>query len=298
MDLVVGVDCGASHLRVGLFKPQGRLLSRKRINSPLRFHPDSFGERVVEVVSELINQTGFMSPKVVGLGIGVPGPIDMKSGLILPSANLGNSQPIEIIKQFDNKDYGLILIDRDTNVALLGEVWQGAARFEKNVVMLTLGTGVGGAVLINGELSRGENNQAGELGHIYLVAPLEVKDKQLLQDPIRSGKVDGEIPRCGLGHVGCLEAWIKSTEDLDLIGTYLGYGLANIVDIFNPKKVLIGGGMVALGDFLPKAVEVMKRVGVKPLVDEVEVLYATLGDKSGIYGAAQLVVNALKLPND
>jgi len=105
------------------------------------------------------------------------------------------------------------------------------------------------------------------------------------------------IQKCGLGHESCLEALINSAQNLDEMATYLGYGLANIVDIFNPQMIIIGGGKLVLGDFLPKAVQVMKEKGMKGAVDEVEVVYAKLEDRSGVYGGVKFAYDSSQNQN-
>lgn len=255
----LGIDCGATNLRIGLFDEQENLLNKWKIPSPLKNQPEKLADIIKEQIGDI---------QVQSIGIGVPGPLDLENGSILQSPNLGNQQPIKISSQFESVFHKKIQLDRDTNVALLGEAWKGGAQGLKDVVMLTLGSGVGGAIMINGEIEHGESGKAGELGHMII----------------------GGNGVCGLGHKGCLEGMINSTQDLNEIGTYLGLGLANIVDIFNPEKIIIGGGKVNLGDFLTKAMEVMKENGMKPAVDEVLVEYAKLKDDSGIYGAAKLLL--------
>lgn len=264
----LGIDCGATNLRIGIVDQEGKLLSHKISPSPLKTEP----EKLAGIVKDLVRDMGDIN----GIGIGLPGPLDLKNGIILPSSNLGNIAPIIVRQKFELTFNCLISLDRDTNVALLGEVWKGAAKGCQDVIMLTLGSGVGGAILEGGEIERGESGKAGEIGHMYL----QVKSEKL--------KVKN-LPKCGLGHEGCLEALIASADNMDELAFYLGYGLSNIVDIFNPEKVIIGGGKLKMGDFLPKAVKIMKETGMKPAVDEVGVEYAKLGSMAGVYGAAKLV---------
>lgn len=268
MRIFAGVDCGATNLRVGLVDETGQLLAKNKIPSPLRFRPNQFAGIVKDQLAKL-----GQGREITALGVGTPGPLDLDQGQLLPSSNLGNTQPINLRHEFDREFNIKVMFDRDTNLALLGEAWQGAAKGKSDAVMLTLGSGVGGAIMVNGEIERGASGKAGEIGHMIL-------------------QVQGlEIAKCGLGHQGCLEAYINSARNVDEFGTYLGYGLANIVDIFNPEMIIIGGGKLHLGNFLPKAWAVMKSLGTKGAVDEVEVVYAKLKDNSGIYGGVKLVID-------
>jgi glucokinase len=277
MKVYIGIDCGATNMRVGVFNEAGNLKFCSKTKSSLKRDSSQFAKEVKDLVTQIV-PAGF-DFSLSGVGVGTPGPLDLEKGLILPSANLHNSEPIDLKGQFDSAFNVPIHLDRDTNAALLGEVWQGAAVGLTDVVMLTLGSGVGGAVMVNGEIERGAHGQAGEIGHMFI----QISENQSIGG--------SEILRCGLGHEGCFEALINSTQDLEEFATYLGYGLANIVDIFNPQKIIIGGGKLHLGDFLPKAIEVMKSQALKGPVDEVEVVYAKLKELSGMYGAAFLAID-------
>lgn len=292
--MVIGVDCGATNLRVGIFDKEGHLLALQKIASPLRTceagsqdlatckeqvlktNSGRFAKIVKEQLTALTaNRQG---DEIVALGVATPGPLDLEQGLLLSSSNLGNSGPINLKAQFAEEFSAPVFFDRDTNAALLGEAWQGAAVGRQNVVMLTLGSGVGGAIMVEGRLDRGTSGRAGEIGHIFM----QVSDQ------------NDNLPRCGLGHKGCLEALVNSARSMDELSTYLGYGLVNIANIFNPEMIIIGGGKISMGDFLPKAVEIMKSKGVSSVVDGVEVAYAKLKDESGIYGAAYLASQGIK----
>lgn len=270
---VLGVDCGATNLRVGIVEEKGNVIAFEKGPSPLKNQPEKFAQKIKETTDSLLKGAGLLERDISGIGLGVPGPIDFARGEILRSSNLGNEQPIGFKHQFELLFDSKIYFDRDTNMALRGEAWLGAAADSLDVVMLSLGTGVGGAVLMNGQLQRGSEGAAGEIGHMFI----EVKDCD-------------SVPRCGLGHRGCLESFIQSAHDLPEVSQYLGIALANIVDILNPEKIVIGGGMILQGDFLPEAVKIMKEKGVKPPVDEVIVQYTKLGDLSGVIGAAKMAL--------
>lgn len=276
MNIYCGIDCGATNCRIGLIDEKGNLLGIDLINSPLKQIPDQSGQIIKQSLNKLLEKTAQSLESIKGLGIGVPGPLDMEKGLILPSANLGNTAPINLTEQLKKSVNTLIYIDRDTNVALIGEAWKGAAVGFNNVLMLTVGTGIGGAIMVDGKIDYGTKGLSGEMGHI-IVQTSRPDDKK-------------EPPVCGLGHKGCLEGLFRSTKDINELSYYLGIGLANFVDIFNPQQIIVGGGRLDIPQFLPKAIEVMKQYGMKPAVDEVRVEYAKLGDLSGVYGGAKLAM--------
>jgi glucokinase len=278
MNIYIGIDCGATNLRLGVFDKTGRLKYCSKTKSPLRMDPTQLAKVSMDLIHQII-PAGF-DYQIAGIGVGTPGPIDYDNGWILPSANIHNSMPIDLKIQFDTVFNTSAYFDRDANVALMGEVWQGSASNVKDAVMLTLGTGIGGAIMAHGEVERGAFGKGGEIGHMFL----EIRNSKF--------KIQN-LPKCGLGHEGCLEALINSTQDLEEFATYLGYGLANIVDIFNPQKIVIGGGKLKMGDFLPQAIKVMKSQALKAPVDEVEVVYAKLKELSGVYGAAKLAIDQI-----
>lgn len=303
MNIYVGVDCGATNLRVGVAEENGHLIASSKVSSPLRSDFSQLAQKVMDQINLLMEGKSY---KVLSVGVGVPGPLDLKKGLVLPSANLGNSEPLDLTKQFESVFNAPIYFDRDTNLALLGEAWRGPAVSKKEVVMLTIGTGVGGAIMTDGRIDRGASGKGGEIGHMVLWMEVPPKDKLMSHPYCVGGKnwdpgtmvvrhrhqlnKDHQTFRCGLGHENCLEALINSAKSVKELGSYLGYGLANVVDLFNPEMIVIGGGKVNMGDFLPQAVCVMKEVGMKPAVDEVEVCYAKLEELSGVYGGIKLAI--------
>ena len=273
---VIGIDCGATHLRVGIVDEEGKIIGFEKSHSPLREDPHNFGKQIKDMARKIFDQTHFVESEIAAIGVGVPGPIDYENGTLLTASNIHNQSPIDFKHQLETYFNSNIYFDRDTHIALVGEVWKGAATDSKNVVMLSLGTGIGGAIIIDGKLIHGSSGWAGEMGHMIL----QVKNGQ-------------ELPVCGFGHPGCFEAFVKNAKDLEELGYYVGIGLVNVVDFLNPEKIIIGGGMILQGDFLPQAIKTMKEKGVKPAVDEVIVEYSKLGDLAGVIGAAKLALDGL-----
>jgi glucokinase len=275
MELFLGIDCGGTHLRVGLVDSSGQLLTWKKIHSPLKNQSNDFGAIVHQVTSELLSQSQFNLRQIKAIGVGVPGPLDIQTGHILQSPNLANSEPISVVSQLETSFNLPAYLDRDTNIGLLGEQWLGAARNNQQVIMLTLGTGIGGAILLNGQLYRGHHGRAGEIGHTYIG----------LVDPHQESV---DIPKCGLGHSGCFEAIFKHSE-FSQLPFYLGKGLASVIDIFDPEIIILGGGMMsALDKHLPAIQQEMISSSVTKLASQTELVSAQLGDIAGIYGAAKL----------
>jgi glucokinase len=306
---VVGVDLGGTTTKAALVSDSYELLARTAVPTELRSQSsllDSI-ERLVEQVA------GDTTPKAVGFGL--PSQIDQRHGRVLDSTNVP-LEDIDFKAEMGNRLGVPVAIDNDANAACLAEVRIGAAREAKHVVMLTLGTGVGGGLVLDGELYRGSYGTAGELGHM---------------------SIDENGPRCQ-GHCtnrGCLEVLCSATGilaaanaiaderphgtfaaarstgiDLDtqyvivqanagseeardvfqVVGRHLGVGIANYVNIFNPELVVIGGGISAAGEVLlePARQEYQRRV--LRASASAKVVGAQLGNDAGVLGAAALAL--------
>jgi len=317
---VVGVDLGGTKIYAAVVDRKGRIYgtSRRKTKHVLGF--EATIERIIKTVREAIQASGLKMADIRAIGVGSPGPLNLKKGVIIDTPNLKwkNAPLKEMLQQALKKT---VHVDNDGNVGVLGELGFGAAQGADDVVGLFVGTGVGGGVIIDGELLHGYNENAGELGHIIL-------------DP------DG--PVCGCGNKGCLEAFSSRTAiereiraaieqgtrsrilengieadgmlhsrriaeayaagdraakmAVNKSATYLGYAVASFLNIFNPQVVILGGGVVeAIG---APYVKIVKEVAVKNCFKiasrKVRILAASLGDNSAVLGAALLAWNAKK----
>ena len=275
---------------------------------------EGVADRIAEMINEVIqltgHETGAAREDFVGVGIGSPGPLDRKTGVVIVTPNLGwRDFPL---RDAVSKRVGLpATLDNDANCATLGEWWCGAARGGHHVVGLTIGTGIGGGLILNGELYHGASDAAGEIGHT---------------------SIDGTGRRCKCGNYGCLEAYAsgpaiaeRATEALagdeaSLLRTlvdgdlsritartvyeaatrgdplarevvretagFLGTGVANLVNIFNPDVVVLAGGVTDAGDalFEPLRAEVRRRA-FRPAVEACRIVPGALAGSAGVVGA-------------
>ena len=306
---VVGIDLGGTTTKAALVSDGYELLSRTAVPTELRSQAallDSI-ERVVEQVA------GETTPAAVGFGL--PSQIDQRHGRVLDSTNV----PLEEVdfKAEMGRRLGLpVTIDNDANAACLAEARIGAARDAQHVVMLTLGTGVGGGLLLDGELYRGSYGTAGELGHMSIDEDgppcqghctnrgcLEVLCSATgilaAANAIADDRPHGTLAAArGSGidldaHFVIEQARAGSVEARDvfgIVGRHLGVGIANYVNIFNPELVVIGGGIIAAGEILlePARREYEKRV--LRASASAKVVAAQLGNDAGVIGAAALVL--------
>ncbi len=304
-----GIDVGGTTVKMGLFQTDGQLVEKWEI--PTRTEeggkailPDIAAYAMAKLVEKDISRED-----VAGIGIGVPGPIDA-DGVVPHTANLGWGYK-EVTKELSELTGVTCKGGNDANVAALGEMWKGAAAGHRSGVMVTLGTGVGGGIIIDGRIVVGTNGAGGEIGHIH---------------------VDDSIPwLCGCGNQGCLEQvasangivrlakWMQETEaketvlDLETMtakevwdavkdgdafacevaerfGKYLGLALANIASTVAPEVFVIGGGVSKAG---PVILDYIKKYYLKYTFKgcrDAEFVLATLGNDAGIYGSAKLVI--------
>ena len=305
-----GVDVGGTTIKMGLFDLDGNVLDKWEIktrteNGGVNVLPD-----IAEAIKAKISEKAIAKEDVVGVGIGVPGPVDDK-GVVYKCVNLGwgvlNINE-ELGKLLDMPVKG----GNDANVAALGEMWKGGGQGFESIVVVTLGTGVGGGIIINGKILTGAKGAAGEIGHIHVD--------------------DNEKDVCGCGNSGCLEQFASATgivrlanraleatdkktvlkagevsakdvwdavkagdevaiEIAEKFGQYLGKGLAAVAGVINPEAFVIGGGVSKAGTILLDYIQKNYTPYVFHASRDVKFTLATLGNDAGIYGAAKLVLD-------
>ena len=307
-----GVDVGGTTIKMGFFTTVGELLESWEI--PTRTEEDGVHilEDVAASIDAALEKKGISKLDVEGVGIGVPGPVG-PDGTVFRCVNLG--WDVFNVEQRLTKLTGLnAKAGNDANVAALGEMWQGGGKGYQDVVMVTLGTGVGGGVIIGGKILAGVNGAAGEVGHMPML--------------------DDEPEACGCGKHGCLEQyasangsvrvarrWLEAhpeaetplrgiepltskdifdqakegdaaaLEIIDQVGRLLGKGLATIACVVNPEVFVIGGGMSKAGDILLEVVRRHFRTYSFHALRETEFRMAQLGNSAGIYGCVRMVLS-------
>jgi glucokinase len=317
---VVGIDLGGTKLAGGVVGEDLVVHHRAHRFSRGATQQEVL-DRIVEVVDELRAQSDGDQP-VEAVGLGIPCLIDQAAGRAVMAVNL----PIEDvpIRDLMSERLGLpVAIDNDANVAALAEQRFGAARGLRHVVLLTLGTGVGGGLVLDGELYRGSTGAGAELGHIVIDADgppcngncesngcLEafVSGTAFAREAhaVAEAEPDSQLGRLaaeGRELTGALVTELAFDGDdhagaiIERAGRYLGIGITSLVNIFNPEAVVIGGGAAAAGDLLldPARAELAHR-GLRPSRDQAQVVPAHFGAEAGMIGAAVLAMEALRPP--
>ncbi|MBQ8375386.1 MAG: ROK family protein [Clostridia bacterium] len=309
----VGIDLGGTFIKGGIVDDLGNIVVSDKAPTQSEGGAEKVSENIAALVEKLLCAAGLSKGDVEGIGMGVPGMIDSKAGNVIYSNNLG-WQDFAIGEKVQALTGLTVKIANDANVAALGEVKFGVAREYDSAILLTLGTGVGGGIIIDGKLVEGNRGAGAELGHSVIVA-------------------GGE--RCTCGRKGCLEAYASATgliretkrvmqahkdskmweigalenvtgktafdyQDIDeyakeAVDWYIGHlacGIVNFVNIFRPEVVILGGGVCAQGDTLVKPLQkrLDEEIFAGELGPQVKILIAELGNWAGILGAAALLL--------
>lgn len=305
-----GIDVGGTTVKLGLFRTDGRLLEKWEIPSRTEKEGEAILPDIAASLLAKLAEKGLTKEVVQGIGIDVPGPID-EQGVVPHTANLGWGYK-EVTKELTERTGLPSRGGNDANVAALGEMWKGAAAGCRSGVMVTLGTGVGGGIIVNGRIISGANGAGGEIGHIHVEDMIDWS--------------------CGCGNQGCLEQvasangmvslarWMRRTgcvadtcleletltarelwdavkagdafaiQVAERFGRYLGTALANVAATVDPEVFIIGGGVSKAG---PVLLDYIQKYYVKYAFRSCRAarfVLATLGNDAGIYGSAKLVI--------
>ena len=308
---VFGVDVGGTTVKMGLFDKDGNVVEKWEIPTRTQNHGENILPDIAGSIQEKMSEKGIAKDDVIGVGVGVPGPVD-RDGIVHRAVNLGWAE-LDLKKELTALLGGMrVEGGNDANVAALGEMWKGGGQGHKNLVAVTLGTGVGGGIIINGKIMTGATGSGGEIGHIHVE--------------------DEETEACGCGNHGCLEEYASATgitrlanrklqeSDKDSVlrqgkvsakavfdavkegdelavevakkfGDYLGKGLAVIAGVVNPEIFVIGGGVSKAGDVLFDYIRPAFDKTVFHGCKDTQFALATLGNDAGIYGAAKMVLD-------
>jgi glucokinase len=302
---VVGVDVGATKIAAGVISPEGRVL--RRVRRPTAKTPRELLSGIIRAISEVGD--GF---EVEGTCVAVPGLLLAQDSMIVHSPNLPAIEGIRLKSELEPEIKLPITVENDNSAAAWGEFRFGAGRGANDFVFVGLGTGIGGGIVLNGQLLRGAQGAAGELGHVTIhpTGPRCACGNRGCLEALASGSAVGrrarvvasEKPNSALGRLAterkvlgedvtrfAREGDEASVSVLEESGRWLGIGLAGFVNIFNPEAIVVGGGAMGAGELmLAGARQEVRARALPPARDLVEVRQATLGPDSGVLGAAAL----------
>ena len=308
----IGIDVGGTNVKIALVDGNGNIAYSNTAPTHAEMGLNYTIENIKQAIRDLITESRVEN--LEGIGFDFPGQIDYKNGVVKLAPNIPGWVDIPIAKIIEDEFHVPVKIDNDVHCAALGELKYGAGQGCENFICMTVGTGIGSGIVLDGKLIRGATNVAGELGHIKL------------------SMHDGEL--CGCGDYGCLEAYAsgpsivkmaqdyimggKSTKYKEMAaggeitpyivseaakqgdpvaqriftktGEYIGFGLVSVINLLNPEKVIIGGGVAGAGDILFDPIrKVIKERAMKVAGSAVEIVPAKLGNNAGVIGASLLV---------
>ncbi|MFC3882911.1 ROK family glucokinase [Bacillus songklensis] len=311
---LVGVDLGGTTIKMAFINHYGEIIHKWEIPTDISAQGKNIPTDIAKAIDRKLAEIGQVKSKLAAIGIGAPGPVNSANGSIYVAVNLGwNNFPLQ--DRLEMETSLPVVVDNDANIAAIGEMWKGAGEGAKDLLCVTLGTGVGGGVIANGEIVHGVNGAAGEIGHVTSVP-------------------EGGAP-CNCGKTGCLEtvasatgvvrlamAALEKTETSGILreaykenrtitakmifdaakekdelaltvvnelAFHLGLALANLANGLNPEKIVIGGGVSKAGDtLLTPLKEQFKRFAFPRVAEGAELTIATLGNDAGVIGGAWL----------
>lgn len=306
-----GVDVGGTTIKMGFFETSGALLDKWEIKTNKENNGESILSDIAKAVDNKLAQEGISKSEVQGIGIGVPGPV-RSDGVVNVCVNLGWGV-IDVATELGNLTGLPIKVGNDANVAALGEMWQGGAKGCKDVIVVTLGTGVGGGIIVDGKIVAGHDGAGGEIGHITVN--------------------NDEIEPCNCGQYGCLEQYTSATgivrmakrklaksseettlrnfkeltakdifdetkagdaiagELVDEVGSILGSALSNMACVVNPEIIVIGGGVSKAGSILIDTIQKHFVETSFHACRNTKFALASLGNDAGIYGCMRMILD-------
>ena len=309
MKYCFGVDIGGTTVKLGLFTTEGEIVDKWEIKTRTENQGEAVLPDIAAALNEKLEEKQIPKDEVEGIGVGVPAPVDSE-GVVQNTANLGWGYK-EVKREMEELSGMKAEIGNDANVAALGEMWQGGGKGHDNVVMITLGTGVGGGIIIDGKPLVGAHGAGGEIGHLCVNYE--------------------ETDHCGCGNTGCLEQYASATgitrlanirlakddkasvlrgqevsaktvfdavkaddevakEIAEEFGKYLGHAMANLAAVADPSAIVIGGGVSKAGEVLLQYIEKNFKEKAFFANKDTEFVLATLGNDAGICGAAKLIL--------
>ncbi|MGI9951156.1 ROK family glucokinase [Moorellaceae bacterium AZ2] len=308
---LLGIDIGGTSIKGGIVSREGRVLARAQVPTGKEAGVAGILDRIMKLIQALKSQAGPEGLRLAAAGVGVPGSVEVERGLVRLAPNLG-WQNVPLREKLQDLMNMPVTIDNDAHVAALGEMWQGAGRGYRDILMITLGTGIGSALILNGVVHRGVFGYGAEMGHLKVIKDgppcrcggrgcLETLASATAMVRLARRELERGCPSLlsGRPHLEArdiIEAAVKgdelSREVLNTAAHYLGTALANAALLVGPAVIIIGGGAAQAGEAVLRPIREAFREALGPWqIKPVPVLAAELGNDAGFIGAAYLAQN-------
>jgi glucokinase len=309
---ILGIDLGGTFVKTAILSTDGKLLAKNQEPTQAMDGLEAVLDVICVASEKVIASAGMENSDIVACGVGAPGPVDWRSGIVFTLTNFPGWKDVPLGDILSDRLSIPCYLENDANAACYGEFWGGAGQGAKNMCLLTLGTGLGGGVIVEGALLRGPDGTAGEIGHMIVERtgrPCGCGARGCIET---YGSVTGLLRTAREGLEGgepsvlrdrCAEDWDKLTgvmvseaaeagdafarEVIRTTGEWLGLGIANLLNLFNPEKVVLAGGMIKAGETLFQPIrEMATRTALDVPAARVEIVPAGLGENAGVIGAA------------
>jgi len=317
---VIGIDLGGTTAKIGILTQRGDIIDKWSLDTDITKEGVNIVPNLVESINEHLKEKKLSADDFLGIGMGSPGTVDREEGTVIGAFNL-NWKTLQPVREIIEEGTGIpFFIDNDANVAALGEQWLGAGNKEPNVAFITLGTGVGGGLIIDNSLIHGALDAAGEIGHVtvepggyectcgkkgcleqYASATgvvriardmiAEYTSESLLKDKINNNEtVDSKVI-----FESAKAGDTFAEQVVDRFVYYLSLALGNVANLLNPSTIVLGGGVSQAGTYLADKVSKEVRTFTFPTIRDVtKIKIAELGNNAGMIGAASLVLNEIE----
>ncbi|MCI1959358.1 MAG: ROK family glucokinase [Clostridia bacterium] len=306
-NFVFGIDIGGTDIKIGMFQKDGKLIEKWKIPTDKSDNGENIFMDIKNFLYEKISEKCNCS-QIIGVGIGMPGPVD-SSGVVYKCVNLGWGV-LPVKNKFEEILNLPVAVGNDSDIAALGEMWQGSGKGKESLILATIGTGIGAGLILNGKIVNGFHGSSGEIGHITV----DENEKEI----------------CSCGKKGCAEQYASATgmvryaknlikegfdsvlslhdftakdiveaakekdivalKTIDKMGQVLGYILASAACVFDPEIIIIGGGVSKGGDIIIEAVQKYYKMYTFHTLVDTPFAIAKLGNDAGIFGAAKLLL--------
>jgi glucokinase len=303
MNYAIGVDIGGTKVAIGIVDEQGKIHANTLIPTDKQLKAEEMVAMIKQTIQKLLLDFPIRENKLVGIGIGSPGPLDLKEGTIVCPPNLPNWINVPIVENFKQEFHIPVLLENDATAAALAEKWVGAAKDSNHFIYVTISTGIGAGLYINGKLISGERGNAGDIGHMV---------------------IDPSYGECTCGQKGCFE-WVASGTAIARLGSEIigksisteqvfklfingheeitcmvkevfkniGVGFVSLINTFDPERIIIGGGVSQVGEPLFSAVkEYVSRYALNPSGRNTKIMPSGLKQSSGVIGAAAIILQS------
>ncbi|WP_416827230.1 ROK family glucokinase [Ectobacillus polymachus] len=316
---LVGVDLGGTTIKLAFITYEGEIIHKWEIKTNTSAQGLYITQDIARTLDEKLTELGQVKSKLAGIGIGAPGPVNLSSGVVYETVNIGwKDYPLEKLLE---EATGLpVSVDNDANVAAIGEMWKGVGAGATDLVCITLGTGVGGGVIANGQIVQGISGAAGEIGHITVIAEhgatcncgktgcletvasatgivrlakeaLQNSEKQSLLRDI--WKKNGTITAKDVFDAAKTDELANSV--VETMTFHLGLSIANIANTLNPELVVIGGGVSRAGELLLSSIQKnFVKFAFPRVAKSTKLAIATLGNDAGVIGSSWLAKKKLE----